>query len=130
MERFLDLLRSAGAMLLIEEADEARPLRIGTIDGTGRLMSDIKLLQLPGSATFTGASFGPFKAGDEVTFAACSEYMAGRWLLVEVGGDRLIFKAETIDDTAHLVNAGGDEIRFRLDRHHVVGVITSRRETM
>lgn len=118
-------------MLLLEEADEARPINIGKIDEAGRLMTEMKLLQLPGSATFEAAGFGPFKAGDEVTFVECDDYHADRWLLVETSdNERVIVHAKTIDGVAHLVNHRGDEIRYRKDRHRVVGLITSRRERM
>lgn len=112
--------KAVGAILLTE-ADEARPTRIGSVAPDGRLMTDIDTIVLPGFVEVPEGWAG-FGAGEQVYVRADNAFELGKWVIVErrVDSTRHFVKCVDIDGVRHLLTPQGDEWRFHADRYLVV----------
>lgn len=126
-EKACDVSRVLGAALSVAEADEARPLRIGTIDEAGRLMAD-NPLTFPGIVEVSTA-FGPFRPGDQLHVRASDTWELHRWVLVEREGRApQIAQCAERTGTRVLVDTQGDAVLYEPSRHRVLGRVYGRFE--
>lgn len=130
VERMMDILRAVGAAMLVAPSDEARPLLLGIVDKSGRLMTDLDALVLPGMVEIEG-ELGPFHPGDQVHLGEASGFSAGRWVLIarDDGSHDLVLCEERAQARV-LVTALGDAVLYEPRRHHIVASVHGRFERM
>lgn len=127
MRRFLDLLTAAGGVLLVEHAADLAPT--GAINHMGVLVC-AGGFQLPMTAVVEAPISAAFAAGDELTISPADIFEAGRWLLIQTDAGRELVHAQKSDGVDYIIRTNGDEVRFRPERHTVLGRVTSRRTTI
>lgn len=121
IERMADILGALGAALLVAEGDEHKPSRIGVFDASGRLMTDLLKIPLPGYVEASELC-ADFKAGEQVYVQAATEFELDKWVLAErVGGTGRVFaKCIEVEGARYLQTPEGDDLRFTADRYRVV----------
>lgn len=118
--RMMDIYRALGAVMLVREGDPSAPVGIGTINAAGRLMTDAKVTAFPGYVLIGERSIGPYEPGTQVWLNAETEFVDGKWVLVERADGHELMKCEDREGQRYLISYSGDEVVFRPERHRIL----------
>ena len=128
MDVLLGTARLLGAAVIITESNEARPLMLGRISQTGRLMTDLQHLVFP-SIVAIDAAFGPFKAGDQLHVRDSATFEVGRWVMIQrPDGERDLVQCDVRDGKDRLINTHGDAVDYEKARHRIIARVYGRFE--